>query len=286
MYCPPGYFDWQDIRRMADNWAERFYVANALHTYSEATDTAFSDEFRIYADAQALNRFPSAVENLRLRDRDFEIQIISFWLVNAICERFDPLLCTKEGNLLRAWESIFLHPDQFYCFPLDFPLRSMTELHRIYEEYDAKRMTSNDLWDRFSCIDANTGLVRQKVQTKNNFERWGGGAEEYSEFVEPFVGCSVVFSPDSFPESLEELVSEFDLPSNWLPKNDRAINELEVRRRGAKPAPAKAEFLRRYPEGIPGGLSADAVAAELCEAGFPVTGRTVLNYNKYRRISK
>jgi hypothetical protein len=286
MFCPPGYLNWPDIRILADEWAERFYVANALSLYGKETDPAFSTEFRSYRDIQALERLPDAANKLRFPDRHFDIQLISFWAVNAVCSSFDPLLCSREGNLLRANDTIFLHPDQFYYFALDFPLRSMPELSRIFEEYDARRMGAGDLWDRYSCLDPVTGEVKEKVQTRNNFASYWGEESAFDLFVAPFLGCSVVLKPESIPETFEELIAEFAFPSEWAPSNNLEVDRPKPKKRGQKYLPARSEIFRRYPDGIPDSLSSEAIAEELSAAGFPVTSRSILNYDKKRKDPK
>jgi hypothetical protein len=93
----------------------------------------------------------------------------------------------------------------------------------------------------------------------------------------------------------------FCVPKRFLPTPDLkkefavyAVDENfpmenEVRsgpkKRGAKPSEAKSEYYRLYPSGRPEGVSCDAIAAELTERGFPVVGRTVLNYENARNNS-
>ena len=43
----------------------------------------------------------------------------------------------------------------------------MAELTGICQEYDARKLSAQDLWQRYCCIDADTGEIKQK---KSYFE--------------------------------------------------------------------------------------------------------------------
>ena len=75
-----------------------------------------------------------------------------------------------------------------------------------------------------------------------------------------------------------ELIKSFGLANKqWTPPD--TLDPKPIKRRGPKASPAKAEFERLYPNGLPENLSAEAVAAELTEKGFPITGRSIQNYD-------
>lgn len=213
--------------------------------------------------------------------------------MNKLDEDYGATLCTSSGNLLRSNHAIFFHPDQFFYFWLTFPLRETPELTRIYEEYDARRMTSQDLWERYCCIDPETGEIKQKNHTLKHFDYYfgdgveGGGQEVFDRYVKPFLGCYVVWDPDIFPDNLFDIFESIGLSNKfWSKPDDKASGQLVPKKRGPKPSPAKREFEKRYPDGLPDGLSAEAVAAELTEAGFPITGRLIQNYDRIRKVRK
>lgn len=280
------------MRQNCQYWAERVYLAEALELVEEEPQLALSSEINPASEIQKLRRHKLARRRLKLEHMNFDTEIIAFWIMNKFDEDYNAALCTSSGNLLRPSHPIFFHPDQFFYFDLSFPLREMAELRTIYFEYDAGRMTGKDLWERYSCIDGMTGEVRLKNQTKrhliHNFgfdKKLGHKDSVFDEYVKPFLGNYVVFNPDLFPDNLFELFLSIGLENKHWTKSVDSVHAREPRKRGPKPAPAKREFEKRYPDGLPIGLSADAVAAELTEAGYPITGRSVQNYHNSRSNS-
>lgn len=294
MFCPPGYIDWYEMRTLTREWATRIYLADALETLKENPQEALAEDLAVNSKILELSEHQHARTRLNLKDRHFDIELISFWLMTHVCEQFEPALCSPVGNLLRAPEPIFFHPDQFFYVDLRFPLREMVELFAIYTEHDAKRMSGSDLGDRFCCIDDATGTIKQKNHTMPHFTRYYGGYPDYDSdggvfdrFVKPFLGWSIVWDPESFPETYFEIFSALGiLNKNWKNHDESASMQASAKKRGTKPNAAKREFNKRYPDGLPEELSAESVSYELKEAGFPVTGRTVQNYDNERKNRK
>ncbi len=75
-------------------------------------------------------------------------------------------------------------------------------------------------------------------------------------------------------------ISEFREYMAKIPNVGNSTESQAKGKRGSKPTGAKQEFFRRYPDGKPEGLSSEAIAAELTEAGFTICGRSVQNYAK------
>ncbi|WP_323765501.1 hypothetical protein [Marinovum sp.] len=269
-------------------------MANAYEILGEDPQRALDEELNPARAVFSLGENVSAQNKLRLEDVEFEIKLIAFWIMNRLDEDYGAAICSPAGNLLRASHPIFFHPDQFFYFYLSFPLRQMPELSTIFEEYDAKRMRADDLWNRYSCLDGDTGLIKQKNQTERNFENYFCGTMDgnpdggvFERYVKPFLGWYVVWGEDLFPEDLFGLFESIQLVNrHWKNTGERSQVSKGSKKRGAKPSPAKREFERRYPGGIPSELSAEAIAAELTEAGFPITGRSILSYEKNGRVSK
>ncbi len=294
MFCPPGYIDWKTMRSITRNLAERVYLADALETLDEDPQMALDESVNAAGEILSLKDHKWARKRLSLSNSNFEIELISFWIMNQLDENYGAVLCSRLGKLLKANHPILFHPDEFYFFSLDFPLRKMPELFRIFEEYDAKRMSGRDFWNRYCCIDGDTGAIRQKNQTKrlyaDNFDQPPGfGPREgiFGQYVKPFIGCYVVFDSGVYPDSYYDNLEVLNLLNKHWVKPELDIVQLPIaRKRGSKPAPAKGEFFARYPNGLPEGLSAEAVAAELTEAGYPITGRSIQNYDLERRVRK
>lgn len=287
-FCPPGYLNWVEMRDFAQDWAKRTYLADALEVLDEDPQYALRNDINLGREILALDEHKHARKRLKLEDRYFEIDLISFWIMNQFDDERCAVLCSPAGNLLRSNHPIHFHPDQFFYFHLRFPLREMAELNTIYKEYDAGRMKSLDLWDRFCCIDAATGTVKEKIQTRRQFMNYFEVEDRaFETYVEPFIGWAIVFDPDYFTDSNFHNLNLLGLTNkHWVDLGETTETAPQARKRGAQPSPARDEFYLRYPDGLPDGLSAEAVAAELKEAGFTITGRSVLNYDRQRRNSK
>lgn len=294
MFCPPDYLNWIEMRQQAREWASRVYLADALEVLEENPQEALDENKNVNVAIQALAEHRHARARLNLKSSHFDIELITFWIMNKLDDEFSAVLCSPSGSLLRSNHPIHFHPDQFFYFSLRFPLREMSELRRIYDEYDAKRMTSKDLWDRFTCIDAETGLVKEKIQTKRQFNNYFGGFPyfetdngAFETYVKPFLGWYVVFDSEYYFDDMVDNIAALGLENkHWATPSTEVAERKSPKKRGPQPAPAKREFEQRYPNGLPEGLSADAVAAELTEAGFPITGRSILNYDSKRKVQK
>lgn len=294
MFCPPGYLNWYEMRALTHEWASRVYLADAYETLGENPNIALREDLNLSNAIRTLSEHKFARTKLSLKDTNFEIELISFWIMNQLDNEYGASICSPAGNLLRTTHPIFFHPDQFFYFSLSLPLRKMAELFQIYEEYDAKRMTANDLWDRYTCLDGETGLIKQKVQTKRHFSMNFGDMLDrnddggvFENFVEPFLGWYVVWDKDLFPDTLYEFYESINLLNNhWSHSANESSTKQLRKKRGPKPSPAKLEFYKRYPAGIPENLSSEAIAAELTADGFPITGRSILTYDKERNNKK
>lgn len=135
--------------------------------------------------------------------------------------------------------------------------------------------------------------LSKKNHTLKHFDHYfgsgheGSGKEAFDTYVKPFLGCYLVWDPEIFPDNYFDIFESIGLSNKfWSKPDENATGGLTPRKRGPKPSPAKREFETGYSEGLPDGLSAEAVAAELTEAGFPITGRSIQNYDRNRRIRK
>tara|TARA_B100000767_G_C19729103_1_gene520801 strand:- start:565 stop:1545 length:981 start_codon:yes stop_codon:yes gene_type:complete len=67
----------------------------------------------------------------------------------------------------------------------------------------------------------------------------------------------------------------------WDSANEKV--ERTKKRLGRKPSGAKEEYYRLYPNGKPDGISYDAIEAELLEAGYKISSRSIQYYESERR---
>jgi len=100
--------------------------------------------------------------------------------------------------------------------------------------------------------------------------------------LQDFGGAALCLKRSDWVQMLKEF-------GNLTYENVRSFseaNEKKPKKRGPKATGAKSEFYHRYPDGVPDGLSHEAIAAEISEAGFTISARSIGNYEKNRTNSK
>ena len=95
------------MREFAQNWAQRAYLADALEVLDEDPQYALRKDFNLARAIQNLDTHRNARTRLNLKDRSFEIELITFWIMNKLDEDYGATLCTSAGNLLRSNHPIF-----------------------------------------------------------------------------------------------------------------------------------------------------------------------------------
>jgi len=110
----------------------------------------------------------------------------------------------------------------------------------------------------------------------------------YGRVVEPFLGHAIAWNSKNFPTEMVDLLDGlWAFESHWNVTElvgSGTRTKLGARKRGPKPTGAQDEYFRRYPVEKPNDISFDAIAAELAEAGFPISARQIQNYEKKRTV--
>ncbi len=148
MIAPAGYFIWEDLQVSVWDWV-------------------------VSIEGQQLKFHP----------RDFGLEalcrgLLQHYLIANFLAAYPPLLCSTNGSVLRAPSYLWLHADRpDYCAAPDFSSRGGA-YHLFYQLGESGAFTSRNFAERFCAIDALSGVVRLKNNTRALFETAGLGEDE------------------------------------------------------------------------------------------------------------
>ncbi|MGC1506424.1 MAG: hypothetical protein WA782_20085 [Sulfitobacter sp.] len=309
MFAPEGYINFSTMVQFLSDWAHRIYLAHLIEDEGGDPKRVFSEK-NLDKDAYSMlsqlrhvrlkqtapDLTPSKDDkdwsrHLRMiRDDAFYVGIIYYCLLSKALLSLETLIASSDGKVMQPDEAIFLHMDRLDWVYPSWPLRETTEFATIIEYYDAGKFNIHSLSERFCFLDVSLGIIGLKNNSLVGFQRCSHHYDDrhskryVKAHVEPFIACSVVWSEEDFPDDFAAFLENIGaLPERWDAPQASGSSSAGRRpnvKRGAKPTGAKEEFFRLYPDGKPDELSADAIAAELTEAGFPISGRQILNYAK------
>lgn len=308
MFAPEGYVGFGQMVEFLSDWAHSTYLAYVVEEDGR-------DPTKVFAEVGDAHRMLLTYRTHRLkkdtpehthskddvhwqrhietrREDSFFVGIIYQCLLSKTLMKLETLLASPDGRIMEPDDYMFVHMDRLDWIYPSWPLRQSPELAGIIDYFDQGIFHESDLSERYCFLDNALGTIRLKNNSISGFKRsshFGDDAVSgrYVETqVEPFVAWSVVWNganlPDDFPQFFENiglLEERWNVP-NALNSSETDDNRPTGKKRGAKPTGAKQEFFRLYPDGKPDDLSADAIAAELTESGFPISGRQVQNYAK------
>jgi len=306
MFAPEGYYSFSVMTNFVGDWTHRAYLAYLLEEDGRATTAAFDQN----SDGQSLlagyrhqklrDVAPDVVyspkdehwaEHLkRSREDDFCITLLFHCVFSKLMMNLDTLVTSPQGIVVQADDYLFLHKDRLDWVYPKWPIRSSTELTQYFSLFDEKRFGGGAIMERYCFVDYGLGAISLKNNSEASFynsSHFGDDAfasKYIRTHVDPFVGWAVVWNEASMPDDFTEVFEAMGLiEEHWkAPHFFTSSSEAKIRvaRRGAKPANAKREFFRLYPNGKPNDLSAVAIAAQLTELGYPISGRSVQNYAK------
>lgn len=305
MFAPEGYLGFGDMNEYLSEWASQIYFAYLLEESGSDPRLAFSGDepstgrvmqHRIGQNPTFRHKLEGGDDSERERfakllvEDDFFTAIIFHCILAKVLLQLNTLLCSKDGLLIRPDNYVFVHLDRLDWVYPRAPLRETTELQGIFKHFDRGDFHATDLAHRYCFVDFYSGTIRLKNNSVSGFRRCGHffddvGADRYvTTQVAPFLSRSIVWRQDTLPENFADFLENNGVfESRWRVAETLSANSNNAKvwsKRGAKPTGAKQEFIRRYPDGKPEGLSAEAIAAELKDAGFPISARQVLNYAK------
>jgi hypothetical protein len=309
MFGPEGYINFSQMTEFVRDWAYKAYLAHLLEQEKKSPITVFQAEedgdrmllgFRHIKLKEADPSLSFDTENpawaahiqAKLED-DFLVTVSFHCMLAKVLKHFDTLVASPDGKVIRPDEYVFLHLDRLDWIYPSWPIRKTNELRSIIDLFDEGKFDGYDLSKRYCFLDFSLGTITKKNNSISGFRRCSHfGDDELSDryvktHVEPFVSWAVVWNEKNFPENSAQFFEDIGVvKERWkIPETLRNTypNGRAKPKKGAKPTGAKEEFFRRYPDGKPEELSAEAIAAELTEAGFTISGRQILNYEKERK---
>ncbi|SLN17250.1 hypothetical protein ROA7450_00539 [Roseovarius albus] len=312
MFSPEGYVGFSRMTEFISDWAHKIYLAYLVEELGNEPERVFREtknaesmlaSYRLKQLRSSNPNFTATSEDKHWRkylatanEDALNVAVIFHCIFSKLLMRFDTLLVSSEGNIMRPDDYIFLHLDRLDWVDPCWPIRNTSALSKIFEYFDKGRFGRNSLADRYCFIDFELGTICLKNNSLSGFKECSHFFDDspfdryYKIHVEPFLERAIVWREDDLPQNFPEffetisaIEARWGLPAIFARMEENRGHQLK---RGVKPTGARSEFLRRYPDGKPEHLSAEAVAAELTEAGFPISGRQVQNYDRERRNRK
>jgi hypothetical protein len=312
MFAPEGYIRWIDLIDELGDWADRILFAGTLDERGHNSSQAFQRKTdpRLGLEKIGLGDLsPAAFDDLSAaRRKELNNKYAKFALEQNFCQNlilstclakilldFDTLICSSDGTTMRAPDCMLLHEDRLdWCY-WRWPIRKTLEFSEYFHFFDEGNFSSQDLWNRYIFINPSSGIISERNGSLAALLRASSHdvldetlQRDYSNNILPFLGQAIVWNSDDFPLNVGEILEDigaFDPSWDWRKMDEFDLeNKPKNRKRGPKPTGAKDEYFKRYPNEKPAKLSYEAIAAELAEAGFPISARQLQNYERNRSI--
>lgn len=314
MFAPEGYMHLRELAGELDDAIERVLCAYQLEELGQDPSRAFLphvDPARLLLHLAAWkvmgkdtpeDEVARSPENRKVwkvafdayRQGWFDYALAMNGILAKVLKDSDPVLCSNQGALVRLPDVLGMHMDRLDWCDFNWPFRDEPTFSEYYKGFDAGTFSERDLNDRFCFVDRVSGLIALKNNSLSGFSRachfdlTDADLKRIETYlVRPFLGWSVAWNPKDLPDTGIEILHWYGwCKEDWniapLLGEENEKSRSMGRKRGRKPSSAKAEYFRRYPAGKPEGVSYEAIALELVEAGFPITARTLQNYEQER----
>ncbi|MEM8631093.1 MAG: hypothetical protein AAGF74_07645 [Pseudomonadota bacterium] len=239
---------------MTEDWAERIELAMRLK--GEGMDTALA-----WDPSPLPSSFEYDVDDSRevwlkkYKERRFARALIEACILSKLLIWKDVAICSPTGVVMKPNNAFFLHSDRLdWCF-WHHPIRETLEFRKFYELFDEGSFTSVDLFERFCCIDAVTGLITEKNNSVARLTRALHGSSSpdaaqsvFDRGVRPFLGWAIVWHPSDVPETLSELFEQIGILEAASLKPEGRVRASRAGR-PRKIEPALSAYNEMYPAG-------------------------------------
>lgn len=253
MIAPEGYFIWEDLQGSVSSWV-----------------------------ATIESRQP------KIRPRNFRLEalcrgMLEHYLIANFLTEFPPVLCSTNGSVFRAPSYLWLHADRLdYCARPEFSQRG-GPYHLFYQLGESGAFTSRNFAERFCAIDAMSGLVKLKNNTKALFITAGLDQDEAvmaCSATARLQGLSLCWGRSSIPSSLREIFTVLQIDEFFAADAGEENASLNTVRQPGRPSEVPyilAAYDEVYPEGHKAaGHYWDTVAEKLsCHLNRPLKKDTV-----------
>lgn len=281
MFCPVGYVSWSEMCEMVDDWVKRMILARAFEAQGKEPSLAFESETDVQRQlfmSLVMDGNPEkdgAVE--RNKELNFHKDILRGWALTKVIQEFETLLCSAAGTLMRAPPMVGSHLDELqWCYPWlsdeahsGWSLRTTTEFSNYFRILDDAEYYSPSITDRLCFVDAETGTIKIKNNSQNYLVDWQGleetdAAKLVEIVIKPYLGWSLVWNPDEFPETLWDVLEILGIAQErWRGSTNHQSHSGKKGRRGL--LKARTEFSK---------LSSEELSLPLKEIAILLRDRT------------
>lgn len=191
------------------------------------------------------------------REKRFQEGLLQAWMISHFLEPRQTYACSVEGRVLKVSNVLLHHRDWLIDCAWKWPPREAAEFRTYYELFDQGSFSEHEIFDRFCCLDAETGLIKEKNITRSGLEdavsdpdRRQAAKVLIGTVVKPFSGWALCWKEDCLPETLEECLNELGLVEDrWRGALSNEGSTRPRQRVGAGLAATLASVLEAYPEG-------------------------------------
>lgn len=239
---------------MSHYWASGVYQARWLAKNGRDVSIAFSSQ----AEAEVLTQqFRDQTSFAEVRDhgriKQFEEGLFQAYIISQFLASRQAYACSPQGSVLKVSSVIHHHRDWLIDCHWEWPARENAAFYSYFKFFDEGKFSADDVFDRFCCFDASTGLIKEKNITLKGLED-AAGYPDYeraaqnllSVLIRPLTGWALCWKEDTLPETLEECLDELGLvEDDWR----MALHGEKVQSQGTGLAATLASVLEAYPNG-------------------------------------
>lgn len=209
MFAPIDYYSWQDIREASPDWAN-VILASKLPTDIQEAILEKPDSSLRHALCVGLGEHDLVRS---VAEAEFLANLLERFLVVHFMDCFTTTLCSPTGLVTRAEVPALMHADRFDYFYWSWPKYDQHEFRNYFQHFREGNFGIADVDARFLAIEYSTGLIKLKNNTYSEYKMCSNydGTElelrqDIDNFVVPFRGWSVCWSPESLPETTAEML--------------------------------------------------------------------------------
>lgn len=264
MFCPVGYVSWAEMSEMAYEWAQRIMLARKYEEDGKDPSLAFDDEINVSSLLMLdyLERVDLPIDQRTDLFMELEVHraILHAWVLTKVIQEFETLVCSHDGSLMRAPSLLGTHIDELqWCYPWlsdgaksGWSLRKTTEFFRYFEIFDKDKYSFPNIVERLCFVDGETGVVTVKNGSLRYLMNWGRINKISAEIliekaIKPYVGWSLVWNPDEFPETLWDVLEMLGVEqTDWQGSSEKHTDTSKKGRKGL--VQARGEFSKLSPQ--------------------------------------
>lgn len=201
MWCPDGYYSWNDVLTWLQKIVEdtiSLVCVDGVPQVSASGKLSFthSQEFYLKKRAGAASH----------QEAELIVGLTTVLMLVELLETFPPYLVDVSGKKLRPEWPLLCHRDQIENCYFDWPLKNDTSFSGFFEIAESKRFDLEALLSRFAFIDPYFGAVGRRNGDRHYLINGLGLNDEFAE-----TACKKAAQLDGFSLYWDELPEGADL---------------------------------------------------------------------------